>query len=289
MKIHLECIPCFISQSIESARMTRDDKSIHEKVVTEVMKYFQTSSFKKSPPEISRDVHEIIRKITKSKDPYKEVKDLSNDKSKKLYPYLKKIVREADDSLLMAIKLAIIGNVIDFGTSNRFNIEEMIDSIEKKDFNTDAYPRFTDFLKQSKSILYLADNTGEIFFDKLLLEELIKKNIEITYVVKANPIINDATVHDAKFAGIDKLATIIKGDEGQRSSAPGISPLWASNEFLKHFYSSDMVISKGQGNYESLSGCKREIFFFLMIKCPLVAKDIDIEMGKLVLKVNRTN
>ena len=161
----------------------------------------------------------------------------------------------------------------------------MIDNVVKKDFNIESYPQFKEVLKQSKSILYLADNTGEIFFDRLLLEELIKQNKKITYVVKANPIINDATVEDTVFTGIDKLATVIEGDAGQKASAPGISLKFASDEFINYFNSSDMVISKGQGNYESLNSCNREIFFLLMVKCPLVAKDIDTEMGRLVLKV----
>jgi len=285
MKTHLECIPCFIKQSLEAARMATDDENVHEEVLKEVMKHLENISFSNSPPELSREVHSIIRDVTKSQDPYKKVKNQSNEMAEKLYPHLKKLVNEADDSLLMAIKLAIVGNVIDFGTSNRFNVDEMIDNAVKKEFVDDAYPRFKEVLKQSKTILYLADNTGEIFFDKLLLEELSKKEKKITYVVKANPIINDALLEDATFAGIDKFATIIKGDIGQDKSTPGILLKYASSEFLEYFKSADMVICKGQGNYESLNDSNREVFFLLMVKCPLVAQDIGTELARLVLKV----
>ena len=290
MKIGLECVPCFINQSIEAVKMVSDDKELHTKIIKEVIKHLGTIKFDDySPPELSKEVHEIIRSLTKSNDPYKNVKNQSNKMAEKYYYHLKNIVQNADDSLLMAIKLSIVGNVIDFGTSNRFNVEDMIENALKKDFDDEAYPRFKEVLNKSKSILYLADNSGEIFFDKLLIEELIKNNTKINYVVKANPIINDATVEDGFYAGIDKLTRIIEGDAGQKSSAPGISLSFTSDELLKLFKSSDMIISKGQGNYESLSNCTREIFFLLMIKCPLVAKDVGIDMGKFVLKVKNSN
>ena len=118
-----------------------------------------------------------------------------------------------------------------------------------------------------------------------MIEELNNKQKKITYVVKANPIINDATVEDVRFAGIDKLATIIEGDAGQSLSSPGMILSYVSKEFLELFGSSDMIISKGQGNYEGLSDVNREVFFMLVVKCPLVAQDINDEIGKLILKV----
>ena len=285
MRTYLECMPCFIKQSLEAARMATDDEEVQTKVLKEVMGHLQDISLTSSPPELSRDVHEIIRRITKSKDPYKKVKDQSNEMAQKEYPRLKKLVGESDDSLLMAIKLSIVGNVIDFGAMNRFNVDDMIDNAVKREFDASAYPQFKSVLEQSETILFLADNTGEIFFDKLLLKELVKRQKQITYVVKTNPIINDATVEDANLAGIDKLATIIDGDSGQKQSAPGMVLSYASKEFLEIFKSSDMVISKGQGNYEGLSDVTRDVFFMLVVKCPLVAQDISSEVGKLILKV----
>lgn len=285
MRTYLECMPCFIKQSLEAARMVTDDEEVQTKVIKKVMEHLQDISLTSSPPELSRDVHEIIRRITKSKDPYKKVKDQSNEMAQKEYPHLKKLVGESDDSLLMAIKLSIVGNVIDFGAMNRFNVDDMIDNAVKREFDANAYPQFKSVLEQSETILFLADNTGEIFFDKLLLKELVKRQKQITYVVKTNPIINDATVEDANLAGIDKLATIIDGDSGQKQSAPGMVLSYASKEFLEIFKSSDMVISKGQGNYEGLSDVARDVFFMLVVKCPLVARDISSEVGKLILKV----
>jgi len=285
MKTHLECIPCFIKQSLEATRMVTNDEKIQTKVLQEVMKHLQNISFTDSPPKLSREVHKIIREITGFKDPYKKVKDASNEIAKKKYSYLKELVIESTDPLLMAIKLSIVGNVIDYGTTNRFNVDKMIDNAIKQEINKSSYLQFKHTLDQSKTILFLADNTGEIFYDKVLLEEFAKKQKEITYAVKANPIINDALAEDAKFAGIDKLAKIIEWDSGQKLSSPGIILSNASENFLEIFRSSDMVLSKGQGNYEGLSNVDRDVFFMLVVKCPLVAQDISSEISTLILKV----
>ncbi len=287
MKTHIDCIPCFMKQSLEAARMTTNDPAIHEKVLKAVMKHLQNINFEDSPPELSREVHSIIRELTKNNDPYKNVKVESNKTAEKIYKDLKKHVENADDPLLMAIKLAIVGNVIDFGTMNRFNVEDMINHAFHKDFDTSSYQEFIKTLDDSENILYLADNCGEIFFDKLLLEELKKMNKKITYVVKSKPILNDAVKEDAYSAGISDIAEILACDDGQDKSTPGVVMEFASDVFHKKFKNADMVISKGQGNYEGLSDCDRKVFFLLVAKCPLVARDIQTDVGKLILKVKK--
>jgi len=284
MKTHLDCIPCFLKQSLEAARMVTDDEKKQERVLRDVMSHLKTINFENSPPEISREVHKIIRSILKENDPYKKVKKLSNEEVKNKYDHLKELVLKSDDPLLMAIKLAIVGNVIDYGTINRFDLEEMIDRAVNRDFDMGSYNGFKKDLKKSETILFLADNTGEIFFDKIVLEHLISLGKKITYVVKSNPIINDATIEDASFAEIDKMVEIIKSDDGQSISSPGLIIRYASDEFIKKFNESDMVISKGQGNFEGLSDCDRKVYFLLVAKCPLVAGELNCEVGKLILK-----
>jgi len=285
MQTHLDCIPCFLHQSLEAARMAVDDEILNEQVMKEVMKYLLTIDFSFSPPEISKEVHRIIKQVTGVNDPYITVKKKANEHAKNQIPILQKMIEDSDDALLMAAKLSIIGNVVDFGTINRFNVEEMIDNIAHKPFDHKGYAVFKKRLENASSILYLADNTGEVIFDFLLIEQLAKMKKNITYVVKSNPIINDATEDDALFAGIDRYATIMKGDDGQTFSSPGMVLKYGSDEFLDALDAADMVISKGQGNYESLSMVDREVFFLLMVKCPLVANDIGINVGTMVLKV----
>ncbi len=288
MKVDLDCIPCFIKQTFEVAKIMEKDKATRTKIVKEVLNHLSNVNLEEyTPPQLSREVHDIIRKIANCKDPYKKVKDQSNKMANKMYPSLKEIVDKSKDPLLTSIKLAIVGNVIDFGTSNRFNINEKIDEALNKEFEAIDYPYFKEKLNKSETILYLADNTGEIFFDRLLLEQLYKAGKKIVYAVKSNPIINDATKEDALFAKIDEFATIIKGDKGQEISAPGFLIPFSSEAFLEKFNKSDMVISKGQGNFESLNNSDREIFFLLMAKCPLVSNELGVELGKLVLKVEK--
>jgi len=287
MQTNLECIPCFISQSLEAARMVSDDENMHEKVLKKVMQHLQNINFNDSPPMLSRKVHEIIRNEIKSEDPYKKIKEQSNKIAEKYYPKLEKIIQDSDDPLLDSIKLSIAGNVIDFGTKNRFDIQETINTINEKEIDEEAYSYFKKILNKSNNVLYLADNAGETFFDKILINQIKKHTEKITYVVKNNPIINDAIKEDAIYAGINEIAEIIAGDEMQKISAPAIILKYASEDFKKLFFKADMVITKGQGNYESLSNVEREIFFLLMIKCPLVAQDIGYEFAKPVLKVKK--
>jgi hypothetical protein len=286
MQTHLDCIPCFLHQSLEAARMATEDEQKHELVMKNVMQYLETIDFSLSPPEISRGVHAIVKQQTNNDDPYKKVKQQANREAQKQLPKLKQLIDEAEDSLLMAVKLSIIGNVVDFGTMNRYNVMEMINDIADKPFDDTDFALFKKKLDDSSSILYLADNTGEIVFDKLLLEQLHQMNKDITYVVKSNPIINDATIEDACFVGIDRFARVVNGDDGFDYSAPGLVSAFTSSDFKQMLTDADMVISKGQGNYESLSDSDREIFFLLMVKCPLVARNIQIDVGTMVLKVN---
>jgi uncharacterized protein with ATP-grasp and redox domains len=267
--------------------MVQNDEKEHEKVLKEVMNYLIDASLDISPPELSKEVHKIIRNVTKTVDPYKKVKEISNEKGKNLYKKIKNIVENSDDSLLTAIKYSIIGNSIDFGTFKRYDIGKIIDNNIKQNFINLAYYDFKKSLKNSDTILYLADNTGEIFFDKILIEELLKKEKKFFYAVKANPIINDALVEDAVYAELDKITDIIEYDSDQVNSSPGVVIKNASNNFMKIFNSVDMVISKGQGNYESLNNASRQIFFLLMVKCPIVANDIEVPEGSLLFKVNK--
>ena len=285
MQTHLDCIPCFLHQSLEASRMATDDETKHERVMKKVMQYLENIDFRLSPPEISRGVHAIVKQETGVDDPYERVKKQANDQALQQWTKLKDLIDEADDSLLMAVKLSIIGNVVDFGTMHRYDMLEMIDNLSQHPFDDEGYDSFKQRLSDADSVLFLADNTGEIVFDRLLIEKLREMGKTITYVVKRHPIINDATIADAKAVGIDQLATVVNGDDGTDYSAPGLVLSFTSSHFKKLLGEADLVISKGQGNYESLNDIGREVFFLLMVKCPLVARAIGIDVGTMVLKV----
>ncbi len=231
----------------------------------------------KTPPELAHIAHKIARKYAKG-DPYKEVKKKSNDEALSLYPKLKKIVDESDDPLRTAIRIAIAGNIIDFGALEEYNIEKTVNEVLHKKFAYDDYPLFKKILKNAKSILYFADNAGEIVFDKLLIEKIKEiKDYKITLVVKAGPIINDATLEDVKYIGLDKLINDIRyisnGEIGYERNSPEVKS-WIKEH--------DLTISKGQGNYEGLSEFQG-IFYMLMVKCPVIAEDINANVGDIIL------
>jgi len=259
--------------------MATNDKAKQEKILKKVLSELEKTSLKnKIPTEIARKVHRIVREITKNDDPYKKVKDEYNRKALKMYPGLKRKVARSKDRLLTATKLAIAGNIIDFGPGYKFDLEKTIKDVLAQDFAIDHFNQFRKALNKSKKIIYLGDNTGEIVFDRILLEEL--KGKEITFVVKGGPIINDATVEDAKFACIDKIAKIGRVSNGM----PGTGPDRNSKEFVKQLKNAEVVISKGQGNYEALSEVDANIFSLLKVKCPAIARDIGVKIGDIVVK-----
>ncbi len=276
MKTYLDCIPCFMDQALRAGRIAGIDETGIKKLLDEVGAMIKDLPLESSPPATGDLIYGKIREITGVNDPYKIIKKETIGEAKKLYPELKKIIEESDNKLLTAVRIAIAGNVIDFGVGHEFNIAEDVRAILNQEFGILHFDEFTASLNKTESVLYLGDNSGESVFDKLLVEELGKP---VTYVVRDVPVINDVTMQDAIDSGLDTVAELISSG----SSAPAIIPDLCSREFLDLFETADMIISKGQGNYEGLSGIDRPIFFLLKAKCHVLAKDLGVEKGDIVL------
>lgn len=277
MRTYLDCIPCFVDQALRAGRIATDDEKILKRILDEVGMMLRDIPLESTPPETGMLVYEKVREITGEFDPYKELKIESTEKALALYPSLKRIVEQSNDKLLTAIKMAIAGNVIDFGPNKVFDIEEEIDVVLKKEFAIYDYDKFKDGLDKTNEILYLGDNAGEAVFDRILIEELKKP---VTYVVRDVPVINDVTYEDAIQAGIDEVASIVSSG----TSAPGTILKTCNAEFKEEYNNSNFIISKGQGNYEGLSNEKRPIFFLLKVKCHVIAHDIGVNVGDIILK-----
>nr|MDO8076143.1 ARMT1-like domain-containing protein [Candidatus Freyarchaeota archaeon] len=276
METELDCIPCFLRQALEAVRMVTTDRSKQEKVLREVLSALSKVSFEGPPTEIAHVVHGIVKRAADNPDPYREVKEKSNRMALELYPKLKQMVQNSDNRLLTAVKLAIAGNIIDYGPSSQFDVNKTIEEVLSQDLEINDFEKFESMLRNAKNVVYLGDNAGEIVFDRVLIEEMPDK--KVTFFVRAEPILNDATIDDAVTVGIDKLAEIRKisvDHEGVDRN---------SEEFIEFLRSADMVISKGQGNYEALSDRKAGVFFLLKVKCPAVAKHIGARVGSTVLK-----
>jgi len=277
MKTYLDCIPCFFRQGLTGARLFTKDKEKQRKILEEIAKEIPSISLDNTPPQMGRKIHLIIKKTTNSPDPYKKIKEKYNKIALKLYPRLKNEVKKAKDPLLTAIRVAIIGNVIDFGAPFHLNLEQEIKTILNQEFSIFDYAKFKKALSKTEEILYLGDNSSEVAFDKILIEQLNRK---VTYAVRERPIINDATLEDALFFGMDKIAKVLSSG----CDAPGTILSLCSKEFITYYNSSELIISKGQGNYESLSGENSPLFFLLKAKCPIIARDLGCREGDIVLK-----
>jgi hypothetical protein len=277
MRTYLDCIPCFVDQALRAGRIATDDEKKLKRILDEVGMMLRDIPLDNTPPETGMLIYDKVREITGEFDPYKRIKTESTKEALALYPALKKKVEQSNDKLLTAIRIAIAGNVIDFGPNKDFDIKEEIDDVLKKDFAIFDYDKFKENLDRTAEILYLGDNAGEAVFDRILIEELKKP---VTYVVRAVPVINDVTSEDALQAGIDKVATVVSSG----TNAPGTILKTCNAEFKEVYNHSNFIISKGQGNYEGLSNERRPTFFLLKVKCHVIAHDIGVNVGDIVLK-----
>jgi len=236
--------------------------------------------FSQSPPVMSSQIHRLIREFTGEGDPYRDMKDQSNSLAQRFYPNLKSRVERSAYPFETAVRLAIAGNSIDVAVKNHFGKTDIQETVE----NALTAPldgkvgMLSEAVTRANSILYLTDNAGEIVFDRLLLEQLPLE--KVTVAVRGAPVLNDATMEDARAAGITDLAEVI--DNG--SDAAGTILEKCSKSFREQFNESDIIIAKGQGNYETLSEVEKDIFFMLKVKCPLIGRDIGCEVGSFVLR-----
>jgi len=277
MKTYLDCLPCFMNQALRAGRIaTKDEKKI-KALLDDVGCIIKDIPMDSTPPETGGLIYQKVREITGVEDPYKKIKESNITEALALYPRLKQIVKNSHNKLLTAIRIAIAGNVIDLGVDKEFNILEDVYKVLKQDFAIFDFEEFITQLDKAESILYLGDNAGESVFDKILIEEMGKP---VTYVVRDIPVINDVTVEDAVSSGLDELTEIISSG----TSAPGAILKLCNDDFLDRFNNADMIISKGQGNYEGLSNVNRSVFFLLIAKCHVIADDLKVKENDIVLK-----
>ncbi|MBN2329270.1 MAG: DUF89 family protein [Candidatus Omnitrophica bacterium] len=280
MKSYLECIPCFVRQTLESVSMVSEEESVREEVLRSVLLDVSSMDLSDPPPLMGQRIHRLIREKTNILDPYSAVKKQYNQAVLARYDRFQSQIQNAADPLETAIRLAIAGNIIDCGAFADLNEAAVKKSIESALNEPLLWDRneFRKAVDDAESILYLADNAGEIVFDRLLIEQLPME--KITVAVRGYPILNDVTLADAQEVGLMDMVDVI--DNG--SDAPGTILSDCREDFVKRFHESDLIFAKGQGNYETLSDAGRDIFFLLKAKCPVIARDIGCKVGALILK-----
>lgn len=284
MKSHLDCIPCFVRQALDAARMATDDPASHEQILREVLRLTSEMDLSNCPPAAGQRIHRRLRELTRNRDPYAAVKKRFNRMALEMLPDLRDKITAAEDPFAAAVRLAIAGNIIDFGPKGSTTEKDAFDAIalalsEPLHGNMRVFREAVD---RAETILYLADNAGEIVFDRLLIERLLPKRV--TLAVRGAPVINDVTLEDAELTGLTGWIEVI--DNG--SDAPGTILSDCSPAFLEHFRTADLILSKGQGNFESLGDEDADIFFLLKAKCPVIALHSGVPLGAQALLRSKT-
>ncbi|WP_449417800.1 damage-control phosphatase ARMT1 family protein [Phormidium nigroviride] len=283
MKTSLDCIPCLLRQSLDAARLVSSSPSVHEQIVRDVLHWTAEMDLNQSPPAIAQRIHRLLRELTGVSDPYREAKDWQNRIAMELVPKFRAEVKSAKNPLLMAARLAIAGNVIDMGSNGNLTEADIQQSLSKA--LTEPFfgeeDRFQQAIAQAKSVLYLADNAGEIAFDQLLVEQIIKQVSpeRVTLVVRGAPVLNDATLIDVQIVGIDRIVEVINNG----SDAPGTILNDCSEEFRRRFAEADLIVAKGQGNFETLNNNPSNIFFLFKVKCAVIANLVNQPIGMQML------
>ena len=266
-------------QALDAARVVSSDSDVHEKILREVLVWASEMDMSKPSPVLAQLIHRRLNQLTGVEDPYRAAKDAQNQMAMDMMPKLKALVDASADPLALSVRLAIAGNIIDLGVKGSVGKPDLHASIEKAlsgEFDGDVED-FKAVVETAESILYLADNAGEIVFDRLLIEHLPLD--KVTLAVRGRPVINDVTMVDAVSTGLTELVTVI--DNG--SDAPGTVLDDCNRAFRDKFESADLIISKGQGNFETLSDISANVYFLFQVKCPLVAEQAQRVTGSHVL------
>ena len=283
MKISYECGACFLRQAKEAMDLACDDENLKLEIMSDIFNFladnFQLNTNSNKTGSI---IHNIIKTKTGCDDPYYNEKIEANDLALKYLPEVEAILEE-DDSLENYVKIAIVGNILDFGA---FTLDDDIESVIKSSLDKELVvcdiDEFENALKKHDKVLYLVDNTGEIVFDKLLLSKIKEYDLDITIAVKSEPILNDACMSDAVDVGLDEFGELVEIGAG----TVGFVDSEISDEFREIFNDHEFIISKGMGNYEGLTEIDltgKEPFFLLCTKCNTITRDIGVNLHDMLL------
>jgi damage-control phosphatase, subfamily I len=280
MNTTLDCIPCLVRQALDLAREASDDPAIHRRLMTDALHTAAALDYERPPPVVAQQMQRFLRSLTGIDDPYLEQKRRFHELAMRLLPEFRKRIETSDDPFVTALRTAIAGNVIDLGVHGGLTEAQAaaaMDRVLHDPFDGDP-GEVRDLIRGAGRILYLADNAGEIVFDRLLLDHFPANRTAVA--VRGGPILNDALRADAEAAGIPEVAELLdNGDD-----APGTILSQCGADFLRAYEAADLVVSKGQGNYETLSDEPKDILFLFKAKCPVIAEHADVPLGALVAR-----
>jgi len=286
MKLHDKCLPCVINQVIKVANITGITKK--EELLREVFTYLSKMNFDETTPEIIGEIFDMIKRHTKNPDPYKETRNYYNTLFMELLPEFERKIDQAENSFMLAVRYAIVGNIIDFNPIHNTLLEDIydcFDNMEQLELAIDDSSALMKDISNAGTLLYLGDNCGEICMDKIFLKKIkeLNPNVKLFFGVRGKPVVNDSISDDAYSVGIDEYAEIIDNGDGSLGTVLNRT----SPAFKEVYNKADVVIAKGQANYECLSEEDKNIYFLLMTKCDVIAKDIGVEEKKMICMKNK--
>lgn len=289
MKTSIECYPCLLGQVLSTVNLCGFTDKEKKDVMVYALNVLAECSDDVYPQEIVVKVNEHIQhvhpQVKEPFDPYRKIKSKSRQMALQFYATIREELNRADDRIEFGVKCAALGNIIDFGakTHGNLDVEAELAKLHELDFKIYDYPQFSDCLATARTILYIGDNVGEDVFDKALISEIKEKYPDkiIDFAVREQPVINDVTLSSASEIRMGDVARVLSSG----SIYPGTILTETTAEFQQIFGDADMIISKGQGNYETL--CDEEhpnLFFVLRAKCSKVANALKVRKGAMILK-----
>ena len=277
MQLFLDCLPCLMRQVLEAARIASTDEATQEIIMDEALVVLAQHRDFGSAPELAQAMHQIVQRRSGLADPYREIKSRDMQAALRLEPLLANFAEAGTDTLFRCLKVSATGNVMDTALYLDLDIESCVARELDKSFTRCDLATFEEDLATATTVLIVGDNAGEAVFDKVLARELARTH-EVTFAVRGRPIINDVTAEDARLVGMDAHATVISTG----CSAPGAILSACSDDFRATFDRADLVISKGQGNFEALSDVPRPMYYLLKAKCPKIAHALGVAVGDYV-------
>ncbi len=280
MKATLDCLECAMTQALRAARIASADPAIHRRIVDDVARALPHADLSSSPAEVSLVVYELTSRYSGNADPYNALKRQQNALALAMEPEMRELLRQSDNPLLTALHLAAAGNIIDLGImhADQIDVHGAVEQALREQFSIDHSAMLLDSLSRCRDLLYLLDNAGEIVFDKMLIEEL-QKHTRVTAVVKGGPILNDVLMEDAHEVGLTEVCDVI--DNG--GAFIGCPLDLVSPTFMERMTNADVIIGKGQGNYETVDDFDGDVFLLLKAKCEIIARHMGVSLGKVAL------
>lgn len=280
MKATLDCLECIAKQALRAARVATDDPAAQRRILDETVARIPGMDLADSPAALSMAAYQIAAEHGGNGDPYRELKRAQNELALSLEDTMRGRVRQSEDPLATALHLAAAGNVIDLGIleTHEIDIEKVIEEVLHERFSVDHTDALKAALEGCGDLLYLLDNAGEIVFDKLLIE-VLKEHTEVTAVVKGAPMLNDVLMEDAEFAGLTGVCAVIDNGGAFIGSPLNLVP----RSFLDRMARADVIIGKGQGNYETVDDFDGDVFLILRAKCEIIARHMGVKFGQVGL------